>query len=85
MTMRDKLNQLELYELTEILISVKLGYGLETELEARQHIEAGQYTKEEIIDAIAYERTEGLGPHRDRMDFLPHSLIGVEEDYGDKL
>lgn len=85
MTIKAKLNSLDLYELTEVLLAVKYQCGLDTELEARQNIEAGKYSTKEIFDAIAYYRTKGLGSHKTRMAYLPQSLELVLEDYSDKL
>ena len=81
MTKIFNLDHLDLYELTEILLSVKYQFGLATESEAMENIESGEYSKEDILNAVAYYRTKGLAPREVRMNFLPTSLEEVIEDY----
>ena len=81
MTKTFNLDHLDLYELTEMLLSVKYQFGLATELEAMENIESGEYSKEGILNAVAYYRTKGLAPREVRMNFLPTSLEEVIEDY----
>ena len=78
---RTSIDHLDIYQITEILQAVQYQYGLSTLMETREKVEAGEYTKEEIMEAIAYRRTDGMGTHRDRMNYLPISLEGVVMDY----
>lgn len=79
------LDRLDYYDLKEVLLAVKYQFGLKTERDARDNIENGEYSKEDILGAIAYYRTDGLGTHKMRMDFLPTELKSVEKDYAKKL
>lgn len=79
------LDHLDYYDLEEMLLAVKYQFGLDTELEAMENIEYGEYSEEEILNAIAYYRAKDLGTHKIRMNFLPTSLKYVKEDYAEIL
>ena len=54
----------------EIIEGIRYMYGLGTLQDARNELAKGKYTKEEIVRAVAWFRSDGLAPYEVRKDWF---------------
>lgn len=68
--MTNKITDFTLRNEIEIIEGIRYMYGLETLQDARNELAEGKYTKEEIVRAVAWFRSDGLGPYEVRKNWV---------------
>ena len=70
------------FDSLEVIEAIDYMYGLGSWKEAKRRLEDGEYTREEIYQAIAWYRADGIEPYADKKAWAKNvGLKDVRNDY----
>lgn len=82
MKMKVNTDKMNVWDAMEVIEAIDYMYGIGSIPEAKKRLAEGEYTREEIYEAIAWHRADGIEPFAKKKEWAEKAgLPGVIKDY----